>query len=117
MEIWKDERFEKLLTSSIVAKSKSMISKLPIIIRIFEDYGIDRYLNTSTILSSPSQNYAMIQYLNENNIPLIINGKLNPIFGRAPVVLKKKYNIDIGELIVKYPLKIGEIKGGGGKKK
>ena len=111
MEYWKDERFEKLLTSSIVAKSKSMISKLPILVQIAEDNGIDRYLNTSFLLFSPSQNYALIQYLNENHIPLIIDGKLNSIFGKQPGVLRKKYDIDINYLISKYPLEIDEIKG------
>jgi hypothetical protein len=104
MELWNDERFKNLLTSSIVAKSKSMISKLPIIIQIAEDYGIDRYLNTSFLLFSPSHNYALIQYMNDNNISLITDGKLNPIFGKQPGLLKKKYNIDIKELIAKYPL-------------
>ena len=111
MEYWKDERFEKLLTSSIVAKSKSMISKLPILVQIAEDNGIDRYLNTSFLLFSPSRNYALIQYLNENNIPLIIDGKLNSIFAKQPGVLRKKYHIDINYLISKYPLEIDEIKG------
>ena len=109
MECWKDERFEKLLTSSIVAKSKSMITKLPILIQIAEKYSIDKYLNTSFLLFSPSQNYALIQYLNENHIPLIVDGKLNSVFGKQPGVLKKKYNIDIYYLIDKYPLRIDKI--------
>ena len=118
MECWQDERFEKLLTSSIVAKSKSMISKIPIIIQIVEAYDIDRYINTSFLLHSPSQDYALIQYLNENHIPLIIDDKLNSIFGMCPGVLRKKYNIDINDLIVKYPLKMDEFKvARGGKKK
>ena len=110
MDCWKDDRFKKLLTSSIISKSKSMISKIPILIQIVEYFGIDRYLNTSFLLNSPSQNYALIQYLNENNIPLIINEKLNLLFGKQPWILRKKYNIDINYLIVKYPLKMNELK-------
>ena len=110
MEYWKDERFKKLLTSTVVARSKSMIFKLPIIIQIAEDYNIDTYLNTSFLLNSPSHNYALIQYLIENNIPLIINGKLNSVFCYQPGLLKKKFNIDIKKLIIKYPLKIEKFK-------
>ena len=29
------------------------------------------------------QNYALIKYLEENNLKLIIDGKLNPVFGKA----------------------------------
>ncbi len=108
MECWKEDRFKKLLTSSIVAKSKSMISKLSITIQIAEYYNIDRFLTTSFLLTSPSQNYALIQYLNELNISLVIDEKLNSIFGKQPGVLKKKYNIDINDLIRKYPLNLEE---------
>ena len=104
MDYWNDDRFKNLLTSSIVAKSKSMLIKLPILIEIAEKYQIDKYLNTSFLLFSPSQNYALIQYLNDNNVSLIIDGKLNPIFGKQPGVLKKKYNIDLKELMKKYPM-------------
>ena len=102
MDFWNDKRYSSLLTSSIVAKSKSMISKLPLLFRLAEENNIDGFLNTSFLLFSPSQNYALIQYLKENNLPLIIGGKLNPIFGKQPGLLKKKYNIDIKELIQKY---------------
>ena len=104
MDYWNDDRFKNLLTSSIVAKSKNMLIKLPILIEIAEKYQIEKYLNTSFLLFSPSQNYALIQYLNDNNVSLIIDGKLNPIFGKQPGVLKKKYNIDLKELMKKYPM-------------
>ena len=41
-------------------------------------------------------------YLNDNNIPLIENDKLNKVFGKQPGVLKKKYGIDIKEQMLKY---------------
>ncbi len=34
------------------------------------------------LLFSPSQNFALINYLNDNNMPLIENDKLNMIFGK-----------------------------------
>lgn len=41
---------------------------------------------------------ALIEYLIENKLPVIINEKLNPIFNVSPSVLKRKYNLDIKEL-------------------
>lgn len=105
---WQEEKYKKLLTCSIVAKSKVMIEKLPILFKMAEEYDIDEYLTTNYLLHSPSQNYALINYLIDNEMPLIIfnakkEGKLNPIFNKAPGVLKNKYNIDIKELMIKYP--------------
>ena len=104
MSYWSDIRFKHLLTSSVLAKAKQMINKLPVLIKIAEYYEIDEYLNTSFLLVSPSQNFALINYLSDNNIPLIINGKLNSIFGKQPGFLKKKYGIDVKEQIKEYDL-------------
>lgn len=103
MSYWEDDRFKKLLIPSIVAKSKQMIKKLPILFNIAEQYQISEYLTTNFLIKSPSQNFALINYLEENNLSLIVDGKLNPVFGMNPGFLKKKYNIDLKELIKKYP--------------
>lgn len=113
MDCWNDERYRRLLTSSVVAKSKSMILRLPILFNLAEEYGLTDYLNTSFILVSPNKNYALIKYLEENNLKLIIDGKLNPVFGKAEGLLKKKYNIDIKTCMKKYPLE--EVNYGGKK--
>ena len=102
MPYWNDVRYKKLLTSSVAAKSKQMITKLPVLIRMAEYYRIDGYLTTTFLILSPSQNFALINYLNDNNIPLIENDKLNMVFGKQPGVLKKKYGIDIKEQMLKY---------------
>ena len=102
MSYWNDIRYKDLLTSSVVAKSKQMITRLPALFKMAEYYKIDGYLNTSFLLFSPSQNFALINYLNDNNIPLIENDKLNKVFGKQPGVLKKKYGIDIKEQMLKY---------------
>ena len=102
MPYWSDIRFKHLLTSSVLAKAKQMINKLPVLIKIAEYYEIDEYLTTSFLLVSPIQSFALINYLNDNNIPLIINGKLNSVFGKQPGLLKKKYGIDIKEQMKKY---------------
>ena len=104
MPYWSDIRFKHLLTSSVLAKAKQMINKLPVLIKIAEYYEIDEYLTTSFLLVAPSQSFALINYLNDNNIPLIINGKLNSYLGKQPSALKKRYGIDIKEQIKKYDL-------------
>ena len=104
MPYWSDIRFKHLLTSSFLAKAKQMINKLPVLIKIAEYYEIDEYLTTSFLLVSPSQSFALINYLSDNNIPLITNGKLNSVFGKQSGLLKKKYGIDIKEQIKRYDL-------------
>ena len=102
MPYWNDVRYKKLLTSSVATKSKQMVTKLPVLIRMAEYYRIDGYLTTTFLILSPSQNFALINYLNDNNIPLIENDKLNMVFGKQPGLLKKKYGIDIKEQMLKY---------------
>ena len=102
MPYWNDIRYKDLLTSSVAAKSKQMITKLPVLFEMAEYYKIDGYLNTTFLILSPSQNFALINYLNDNNIPLIENDKLNMVFGKQPGFLKKKYGIDIKEQMLKY---------------
>ena len=102
MPYWGDIRFKHLLTSSVLSRAKQMINKIPILIKIAEYYEIDEYLTTSFLLVAPSQNFALINYLNDNNIPLITNGKLNSVFGKHSGLLKKKYGIDIKEQMKKY---------------
>ena len=109
MDLWNNSKYANLLTSSIVAKSKQMLKKIPILIKLAENYGFEECLNTNFLLHSPSQNYALIRYLKENDIPLIINSKLNSIFGYQPGVLKKKYNIDLNILMDMYPFNEQEL--------
>ena len=99
---WVDDKYERLLTSSVIANSKSMLKKLPNLIKLAEYYEIDEFINFCYLKSSPSQNFALINYLLENNIPLIVNNKLNPLFLRTSGVLKKKYGIDLKEEMLKY---------------
>ena len=104
LSCFQNEKYKRMLTSSIVSKSKSMIKKMPILIEMAEYYKIDDHINTQFLLYSPSQNYALINYLIENDNPLVINEKLNPIFSYQPGVLRKKYGIDIKVLMDKYPI-------------
>ena len=115
MPYWNDEKYKKLLSSTIVARSKQMLKRLPILFEMAEEYQIENYINTSFLLLSPSQNYALINYLLDNNLSLVIDNKLNTIFGKQPNVLKKKYKIDLKELMNKYHYEenIGGIKRNG----
>ncbi len=47
MPYWNDIRYKDLLTSSVTAKSKQMITKLPVLFKMAEYYKIDGYLNTT----------------------------------------------------------------------
>ena len=114
MDWWKDVRFKKLLTSSIVAKSKSMIKKIPVLIELAEEHGIDKNLNTKFLLRAPSQNYALIRYCEDNNIMIVVDGKLNPIFGKSNMMLMKKDGIDVKNLMVRYPFEKREKERSGG---
>ena len=99
---WVDEKYERLLTPSVIANSKSMLKKLPNLIKLAEYYEIDEFINYKYLKNSPSQNFALINYLLENNIPLIVNNKLNSVFSITSGVLKKKHGIDLKEEMLKY---------------
>ena len=101
---FKEEKYKHLLTSSLLAKAKTVIKKLPILFEIAMNFEIEDYITTNYLLKSPSQNYAIISYLNDNNLPFVVDGKLNTIFSYQPGVLKKKYNIDLKEIMEMYPL-------------
>ena len=101
---WQNEKYKNLLSSSILAKSSKLVSKLPILIALAEKYNINNYLNSSyLVLKSPSQNYALIRYILDNGYDLIVDEKLNSLFSYQPGALKKKFGIDLNELIAKYP--------------
>ena len=68
-----------------------------------EHFNIDDKLNTSFLLKSPSQIYALIKLLEERHESLIVNGKLNAKFGYQPGRLLKIHGIDLKECIKKYP--------------
>ena len=108
MPCWQDERFKDLLTSTILANAKQMIKKIPVLIELAEEHQIDKNLTTSFFLFSPSQNYALIRFLEDKKRSLVIDGKLNPIFGKAPGRLKSKYGIDLKELMKEYPYEVKE---------
>ena len=57
---WNDEKYERLLNSSAIANSKSMLKKLPNLIKLAEYYEIAEFINFCYLKSSPSQTFALI---------------------------------------------------------
>lgn len=100
MPEWNDKKYKHLLQSSILTKSKD---KIRLDIQLAEKYGIEEYINIKYLLKAPSQNYALINYLLDNNIPLIEDGKINSIFGYQPGAMLKRYGIDLKQLMETYP--------------
>ena len=80
-----------------------MIKKIPKLIKLAEEHQIDQYLTSSFLRLSPSHVYALICHLESNNIDLVVNNRLNPLFAHTPGRLKEKYQIDMKELMKKYP--------------
>ena len=107
MEEWKNEKYKHLLQSSILLRKKE---SLQFNIRQAEQYGFEDYINIKYLLKSPSQNYALINYLLNNKIGIVVDGKLNSIFGYQPGEMKKRFNVDLKELIGIYVLEEKEEK-------
>ena len=49
--------------------------------------------------------YAKTMYLIDNNIPIIKNGKLNPIYNMSNINMEIRYKVTLEELINKYQIK------------
>ena len=64
----------------------------------------EKYITTNFLIKSVSQNYALINWLIENNMPMIENERLNSIFSYIPGKIKEKFGVDIKELQQKYKL-------------
>lgn len=107
MEEWKNEKYKHLLQSSILLRKKE---SLQFNIRQAEQYGFEDYINIKYLLKSPSQNYALINYLLDNNYNIVENGKLNSIFGYQPGEINKRFNVDLKELMTIYILEEKEEK-------
>lgn len=93
---------KKILIPKEIANSRNMLKKLSILIKVSEKYCIDKYLNLSFLMLLPRQSFALINYLCDNNIALVVNEKLNPMFNFYRAALKSKFGIDFKKLMVKY---------------
>ena len=85
--------------------------KIPVLLQMAQYYHIDEYISSTFFLLSPSQNYAVINYLLDSGIPLVINNKLSSLIGKKGAVLSKKFGIDLKELMKKYPYEEKNTKG------
>ena len=99
---------KKILIPKEIANSRNMLKKLSILIKVSEKYCIDKYLNLSFLMLLSRQSFALINYLCDNNIALVVNDneKLNPMFNFYHAALKSKFGIDFKKLMVKYPFSV-----------
>jgi len=95
---WKDSKYSHLLIPSIWSIS---IKRILDSIELFEKLGIEEFITISSMRKSPIQIMALYHYLEENGISIVIDGKLNAVFNIAPVLLKKRYGIDLKTLVDK----------------
>ena len=110
MEEWEESKYKNLLTSSILILSPN---KIRASINLATKLNIEDYIGVNFIRKSLKQVYAIAMYLNNLKIPLVgENGKLNPFFVYETTVLKKRYNIDLKELVKMYPMKEDFLKKG-----
>ena len=56
-----------------------------------EELKLEEYITPTCLKLSSIQIIALYNYIKENNIPIIIDDKLNPIFNLAPSIMLKRY--------------------------
>ena len=93
---WNDKKYLKLLTPSIFTITQKRIIDA---IEVAETFGIENWITITFLRKSKIQLLALIHYLQDNQIPLIINEKLHPFFSAAPSILKAKNHIDLKSLV------------------
>ena len=102
MPEWNNPKYSHLLKPSMLPVK---INKIREIIALFEELGLSDYLTNSIFLKSIKQIKVTYDYLIENNIPVIINDKLNPLFNCSKAIMLKYYGINLDELMNRYGVK------------
>ena len=72
------------------------------IIELCNEYGIDYQSEKSVLNKSYLELYVKIMFLRDNNIPIVLNGKLHEIFFMSDLNMQVKYQVSIENLIEKY---------------
>ena len=96
MPEWNNSKYSHLLKSCMLPVK---VNKIREIIALFEELGLSDYLTSSIFQKSIKQIKAVYDYLIENNIPVIINDKLNPLFNCSKSIMLKRYVINLDELM------------------
>ena len=111
---WKENKFQKLLTSEILQNKEYQYLLTPSIfnvsltnlynmIDLFKEYSIDKYITNRCVRRNVNLQRKLIEFMIENNVNLIIDNKLNPILNASNKALKENYNIDIKKInILQY---------------
>jgi len=97
-KIWQNRLYRKLLTKSIWNKS---ITKIEKVIETMEELKLEEYITPTCLNLSPIQIKALYHYLQDNNNPVIIDNKLNPLFNVAPLAMLKRYGVNLKQLVAK----------------
>lgn len=93
-KIW--EQFPNLLSKSIWTKN---INKIEKIIEIMQELGIEKYTTITCLNLAPIQIKALYNFMIKNNIDVIIDDKLNPIFNLTPSKMLTQYGINLKALV------------------
>lgn len=99
-------RFEKIITSECIKGKKYVKEKFITKVNLAYDYGIPEENLTAGYFfnTTVEQLYAILQYLRDNKINVLLDGKLHPMLKNKPNITMKQYNVDIKQLQIMYPL-------------
>lgn len=95
---WDNLKYAHLLRPSIFNITVEQIDRN---IKIFEKYYIDDYITVSSLRINSKLLEALIKYILNNGISLVIDGRLNPILSSSKKRLRETYGIDIQKLVKK----------------
>ena len=73
-----------------------------IVIELCNEYDIDYQSEKSVLNKSYLELYVKIMFLRDNNIPIVLNGKLHEIFFMSDLNMQVKYQVSLENLIEKY---------------
>ncbi len=93
---WQEAKYQHLIQPDLLNINTQNIEEN---IELFARENIDSYLTINDLRKPMTQNLALINYLKDRNIDLVVEGKLHPIFSISIKTLKEQYNIDVKALV------------------
>ena len=96
LPFWNNGMYHRLLTPSIFGISVSNIEGN---IELFEEYKIEPYIVIRSLRKNPLEQRKFIEYLIDNDIPLVEKNKLNPILNVSKKELMDQFGINYDEVL------------------